>query len=54
MPSHYNVAADLLKLKQYNLYHQHITPELINTVGTTQSETSDVFSIERMIKHLCP
>ena len=54
MPNHLYVAADPLKVKQCNLCHQHIAPELINTVGTPQSEATDIFSIGRMIKHLCP
>lgn len=53
-PAIYNVAADPLKVKQYNTYHRHIAPELINTMGTSQSEATDIFSIGRMIKHLCP
>ena len=53
-PAIYNVAADPLGAKQYNLYNQHIPPKLINTVGTPQSEATDIFLIGRMIKHLCP
>lgn len=33
-PAIYNVAADPVRVQQYSLYHQHIAPELINTVGT--------------------
>ena len=54
MPSHiYNVAADPLRIKQYNLYHQHIVPELINTLGIPQSEAIDIFSIGRIL-NICP